>query len=94
MEFLSPKELIVTALFWRRQQEQTVSALGTINGAHSPVWKYVILNGFSRFQRSKEAKNSVGSLTACLIYLGACYSSHCLFFSACWCEGHPCTLEL
>lgn len=85
MEFLDAKELIVVAFFGRGNSKNPSLFCGTINGAYSPVWKSVILNGSPHFQRSSETKNTVVSIIAWCIYLGAFYSSQHTFL---------CTLEL
>lgn len=56
MEFLSPTELIVTAVFGGCNNSRPALLHGTINGAYSPVWKSLIPNGFSHFQKSKRVK--------------------------------------
>lgn len=85
IKFLHPRELTVTVSFWPGKASLLC---GTSNGAYSPVRKSVTLNGFSHFQRSKVAEIQLDPS------LPAFYSSHCLFPSAWWCKGHPCTLEL
>lgn len=56
MEFLSPKELIVTAVFGGCNNSRPALLHGTINGAYSPVWKFPIPNGFSHLQRLKKVR--------------------------------------
>lgn len=56
MEFLSPKELIVTAVFGGCNNSRPALLHGTINGAYSPAWKFLIPNGFSHLQRSMKVR--------------------------------------